>query len=167
MAWMISLTSILALAAGFAPVGDHLQKHVDQARGEEPFAVIETITVTASQGDNTETSDPVEVRVERTPNGHGRLDLKGYSVFIDEEALSVVHESNDGAFVRVYDLQTSDRSSFYFRLFRRPKPEWSGIAAGCSLRHTNSQRDSLHTIERQREQLAMAGIDAVPLPNFD
>ena len=81
--------------------------------------------------------------------------------------LALRRRLNDGAFVRIYDLETSERSSFYFRLFRRPKPEWSGIAAGCSLRHMNSQRDSLHTIERQREQLAMAGIDAVPLPNFD
>lgn len=74
---------------------------------------------------------------------------------------------DSGKFDRVYDLQTSDRSSTYFRLMGRPKPEWSGIAAGCSHPHDNPRRDFMHTIERQREQLAAAGIEDVPLPNFD
>jgi ADP-heptose:LPS heptosyltransferase len=66
-----------------------------------------------------------------------------------------------GRFARVYDLQTSDRSSFYFRLFAPgPYPEWSGIAKGCSHPHANPQRDFMHTLERQAEQLRMAGIDA-------
>jgi len=43
--------------------------------------------------------------------------------------------------------------------------QWSGIAAGCSHPHTNPQRDTMHTIERQAEQLADAGIDTVPLPD--
>lgn len=66
-------------------------------------------------------------------------------------------------FSRIYDLQTSDRSNFYFRLFwPGPYPEWSGIARGCSHPHANPQRDFMHTVERQEEQLAMAGIAAVP-----
>ncbi len=70
-------------------------------------------------------------------------------------------------FSRVYDLQTSDRSNFYYRLFwPGPYPEWSGIAKGCSHPHTNPQRDFMHTVERQKEQLAMAGIDNVPAPDF-
>ncbi len=68
-----------------------------------------------------------------------------------------------GGFGRVYDLQTSDRSSFYRRLFwPGPVPEWSGIARGCSHPHANPERDSLHTIERQTEQLNLAGIAEVP-----
>lgn len=74
---------------------------------------------------------------------------------------------NDNSFDRVYDLQTSDRSSIYFRMLRRPKPDWSGIVPGCSLPHVNPLRDYMHTIDRQREQLAMAGIENVPAPNFD
>ncbi len=71
-----------------------------------------------------------------------------------------------GRFDRVYDLQTSDRSSFYFRTmgFGR-RPQWSGIARGCSHPHANPRRDFMHTIERQAEQLNMAGIDDVPLPD--
>ncbi len=65
-------------------------------------------------------------------------------------------------FARVYDLQTSDRSSFYHRLFwPGRRPEWSGIAAGCSHPHANPERDQMHTLERQAEQLAIAGIDDV------
>lgn len=71
----------------------------------------------------------------------------------------------DGQFQRVYDLQTSDRSSGYLRLLT-PAPEWSGIAAGCSHPHANPRRDLMHTIERQREQLAMAGITEVPAPDL-
>ena len=72
-----------------------------------------------------------------------------------------------GRFARVYDLQTSERSSLYFRLFwPGPFPEWSGIAGGCSHPHANPERDSLHTVERQAEQLRMAGIDAVPAPDL-
>lgn len=72
-----------------------------------------------------------------------------------------------GAYARVYDLQTSDRSSSYFRLFwPGPKPAWSGIAAGCALRHTNPKRDLMHTVERQAEQLEIAGITDVPLTDL-
>nr|WP_283949634.1 glycosyltransferase family 9 protein [Limobrevibacterium gyesilva] len=64
----------------------------------------------------------------------------------------------------VYDLQTSARSSNYFRLAGRPG--WSGIAPGCSHPHANPLRDGMHTLERQREQLAMAGVTAFPAPDL-
>ena len=63
----------------------------------------------------------------------------------------------------VYDLQTSGRSGLYHRLAGRPA--WSGIAAGSSHPHANPARDAMHTLERQREQLAMAGIGAFPEPD--
>ena len=65
----------------------------------------------------------------------------------------------------VYDLQTSGRSSRYFRLAGRPG--WSGIARGCSHPHANPERDHMHTWERQRNQLVMAGIAAVPVAETD
>ena len=70
-------------------------------------------------------------------------------------------------FDRVYDLQTSDRTGWYFRLFGSALPEWSGVAPGCSHPHRNPARDSLHTAERQGEQLAAAGISPVPAPSLD
>lgn len=80
--------------------------------------------------------------------------------------LSLKRRFAESGFSRVYDLQTSDRTGFYFRLFAKPKPEWSGIAPGCSHPHLNPKRDDMHTTERQREQLAVAGIDDVALPDL-
>jgi ADP-heptose:LPS heptosyltransferase len=56
----------------------------------------------------------------------------------------------------IYDLQTSRRSSRYFRVAGRPP--WSGIAAGCAFPDPNPGRDLLHTVDRQRGQLAAAGV---------
>ncbi|MSO89641.1 MAG: lipopolysaccharide heptosyltransferase family protein [Rhodospirillaceae bacterium] len=73
----------------------------------------------------------------------------------------------DGAFDRVYDLQTSDRSGAYFLLLGPGRrPQWSGIALGCSHPHSNPGRGLMHTIERQVEQLRMAGIATVPAPDL-
>ena len=97
------------------------------------------------------------------------------AVWIDERASSIKIDTwwtfrsrlRAGNFVRVYDLQTSDRSSMYRRLFwPGPYPEWSGIAKGCSHPHANPKRDFMHTIERQAEQLHAAGIDHVPEPDL-
>ena len=66
-------------------------------------------------------------------------------------------------FTRVYDLQTSGRSSHYFRLLpRNAKPEWSGIAIGCSHPDRQPDRDRMHDIDRQVGQLRQAGILTVP-----
>lgn len=64
----------------------------------------------------------------------------------------------------VYDLQTSGRSSRYFWLAGRPS--WSGIAAGCSHPQPGPARESMHTIERQRDQLRLAGISDFPAPDL-
>ena len=68
----------------------------------------------------------------------------------------------------VYDLQTSNRSSKYFYLAKLIgfKGCWSGIAKTCSKPHNNPQRDLLHTLERQKEQLQMAGIKEIPNPDI-
>jgi len=63
----------------------------------------------------------------------------------------------------VYDLQTVRRSNHYFNLAGRPP--WSGVARGCSLPHVNKLRDGMHTLEREREQLQMAGISVFPTPD--
>ncbi len=68
-------------------------------------------------------------------------------------------------FDRVYDLQTSSRSSRY-RWFVGGRADWSGIAAGASHPHANPARDLMHTVERQREQLEMAGITRFPAPDM-
>ncbi len=83
------------------------------------------------------------------------------------DMLALRRRLRDGNFARVYDLQTSDRSSGYRRLFwPGPMPEWSGIARAASHPHANPQRDFMHTVERQKDQLAMAGIADVRPPDF-
>ncbi|MGE0252172.1 MAG: glycosyltransferase family 9 protein [Dongiaceae bacterium] len=67
---------------------------------------------------------------------------------------------------RVYDLQTSKRSSFYFHLLPNPKPEWSGIAKGCSHPQLGAARHSMHTLDRLHDQLRLAGIATVPPPDL-
>ncbi len=70
-------------------------------------------------------------------------------------------------FYRVYDLQTSGRSSWYFHLMKGlAQPQWSGIAFACSHPHRNPNRNRMHTIERQADQLAMTGIAETPLPDL-
>lgn len=67
-------------------------------------------------------------------------------------------------FDMVYDLQTSARSSRYFRL--AGSPPWSGIAPGCSHPHDNQARNAMHTRERIAEQLALAGVAPLPRPDL-
>ncbi len=64
---------------------------------------------------------------------------------------------NDGRFTRVYDLQNSDRSRFYFRLFRN-RPEWVGTARGSSHRNISPDRTKGNAFEGHKHTLALAGI---------
>jgi len=79
--------------------------------------------------------------------------------------LKLRQKLKSGNFGRVYDLQTSDRSSSYFKLMGS-SVKWSGIARGCSHPHANPQRNFMHTIDRQAEQLEMAGIYKTPMPDL-
>ncbi len=64
-----------------------------------------------------------------------------------------------GGFERVYDLQTSGRTSRYFGIFPPDaRPDWCGIAPGCSLPHRLPAGTRMHDIDRQFDQLAVAGI---------
>lgn len=69
-----------------------------------------------------------------------------------------------GNFDYVYDLQTSTRSSSYYYLMQPHKAGWSGVVG--SHPHKNPRRGKMHTIDRQREQLKVAGISSVPLPDL-
>ncbi len=81
--------------------------------------------------------------------------------------LALRRRLRDGGFSFVYDLQTSDRSGFYFRLFGRARrPGWSGIVAAGSHPHRNPRRTRMHTIERQADQLREAGLAEVPLSDL-
>jgi ADP-heptose:LPS heptosyltransferase len=72
--------------------------------------------------------------------------------------LALIRRLRREGYERVYDLQTSSRSSAYFQFLRPHPPQWSGIARGCSHPHANPRRDFMHTLERQADQLKFAGI---------
>ena len=81
--------------------------------------------------------------------------------------LPLVRKLRRGNFARVYDLQTSTRSTSYYRLFpRRRKPEWCGIVKGATHQHKSPLRTKIHTIERHIDQLGVAGITNIPAPDF-
>ena len=67
----------------------------------------------------------------------------------------------------VFDLQTSKRTNFYYSILSLFKNfYWNGIAKNCSHPHLSSDRKSLHTIVRQREQLRVAGITKTFKPEW-
>ena len=69
----------------------------------------------------------------------------------------------DGHFSRVYDLQTSARSSRYFHLFpAKQRPDWSGIAFGCSLPDRDPRRNRAARHRPAAGQLRQAGITEFP-----
>lgn len=72
--------------------------------------------------------------------------------------LAMLRRLRGAGYQRVYDLQTSSRSSAYFASFWPRPPEWSGIAPFASHPHANPDRDRMHTLERQADQLKFAGI---------
>jgi len=70
-------------------------------------------------------------------------------------------------FSRVYDLQTSGRTNFYYNFFRfNNSIEWSGTALGCSHPDKNSNRNKIHTIERHKQQLAIIGIKNIKMSDL-
>ncbi len=69
-------------------------------------------------------------------------------------------------FERVYDLQRSQRTAWYFRLLIGARPEWVGAVEGCSHRYQAPAGETLHIAERQAAQLALAGIENVAPPDL-
>ncbi|MHA1539352.1 MAG: glycosyltransferase family 9 protein [Alphaproteobacteria bacterium] len=60
----------------------------------------------------------------------------------------------------VYDLQTASRSNFYYKILGPGKrPNWSGIAKGCSHFQAHPDRKTMENLSRLKNQLAVAGID--------
>lgn len=61
-------------------------------------------------------------------------------------------------FHRVYDLQCNDRAGFYFRLLGPGRPEWCGVARGCSHPRPDFGGANLPVTERLLRLIAAAGV---------
>ena len=75
----------------------------------------------------------------------------------------------DEKFYRIYDLQTSSRTRFYYQilhLLKGKKLFWSGDAKGCRWEDNNPHRCFIHTIERQKYQLQKTGIRHIHFPDL-
>ena len=87
------------------------------------------------------------------------------AVWIDERPRSPTglwrlrRRLREGRFDRVYDFQTRPRTALYYWLIRDGRrPQWSGTAAGASHPHRHPRRNRMHTLDRQEEQLRLAGV---------
>ncbi len=69
-------------------------------------------------------------------------------------------------FGRVYDLQTQGRTVRYYQLLWPHRPPWSGNAPGAVFEYSGAARDLLHVQDSQRQQLRIAGIEAVGPPDI-
>lgn len=65
----------------------------------------------------------------------------------------------------VYDLQTSERTTFYQWLLKRPWPNISNVSRWSSHGYTDPARHTRHSLENDRYQLAIAGIADIGMPD--
>lgn len=73
-----------------------------------------------------------------------------------------------GNFRRVYDLQNSDRTALYLKLFaKKHRPEWVGAARGASHRNASPDRSKGHAIDGHIQTLALAGITDVKIDDLN
>lgn len=79
---------------------------------------------------------------------------------------SIREKLNESNFSRVYDLQNNDRTSFYFKLFKK-KPEWVGVAKGASHRNTSPERTKGQAFDGHVQTLKLAGLKNIQLDKLD
>ncbi len=136
---VIKLGALGDLVQALGPVPDIRRHH---AGGRVTLLTTEPFAALARQSGLFD-----QVLVDRRPRG---LDLEGWLA---------LRRLLWRKFDRVYDFQTTGRTGLYAWLLRPGRmPEWSGTARRCSHPHANLERDRLHTMDRQAEQLLMAGI---------
>jgi len=74
-----------------------------------------------------------------------------------DKMLALRHQLRAQSFDRVYDLQNSSRTGFYWRWFLR-EVWWSGAVPGCAACYNPPNRKQIPALERLAVQLQAAGI---------
>lgn len=78
--------------------------------------------------------------------------------------LALARRLRGARFDRVYDLQRSQRTGWYYRLAGRPP--WNGDVPGCTYYCDMTRNRDRHICERQAQQLSVAGITDVARPDL-
>ncbi|MGZ8363380.1 MAG: glycosyltransferase family 9 protein [Caulobacteraceae bacterium] len=74
------------------------------------------------------------------------------------DTLSLMGRLRRARYERIYDLQCSPRTNLLFQGLWPSAPPWSGTPPSAKLRHKNPNRERMHVLERQADQLKDAGI---------
>ena len=88
------------------------------------------------------------------------------SKFYFYDIYKIKKKIDPACFSNVFDLQTSKRSSYYLKIFKDIDCNTSGIGKYSKTKHLNSNRDSMHTIERQKDQLSFSKVKFINRPNL-
>lgn len=80
------------------------------------------------------------------------------SFFYFNDILQIRKKLNVLSIEKVFDLQTSNRSSFYLKIFYKQNIYTNGIGKFAKAKHDNPNRDEMHTMDRQREQLKLSNV---------
>lgn len=72
--------------------------------------------------------------------------------------LPLILRLRQARFARVYDLQSNQRTSFYFKMLWGIEPEWSGQVKGCSHPRPDFLSMSGHNHDRLLEHVHSAGV---------
>jgi ADP-heptose:LPS heptosyltransferase len=103
------------------------------------------------------TEEPYDVLAKKS-NWFDEIVTIKRSIFYFLDKIDIKKKINNLSIEYVYDLQTSKRSSSYIEIFKNPKIKWSGIVKDNSYYHDNSDRNKMHTLKRQENQLNFANI---------
>ena len=83
-----------------------------------------------------------------------------YDIYKIKKKIDPIYFSN------VFDLQTSKRSSCYLKIFKNFNCDTNGIGRYSKTKHLNANRDNMHTIERQKDQLNFSNVKFFNSPNL-
>ena len=81
------------------------------------------------------------------------------SLFYFLDHLKIKNEIDPSEFDFVYDLQTSERSSSYLKIFLKTNAITNGIGKYAKIPHLNKDRNKMHTLVRQKSQVKMCKVD--------
>ena len=88
------------------------------------------------------------------------------SMFYTYDIFQIKRKLKYEGFSEIFDLQTSRRSSYYLKLFKKSGGQTNGIGKYSTISHSNIKRDFMHTIERQKDQLSLSNIKFIKNPDL-